>query len=250
MSTQIRTVRLALCGRGQRCLEFFYGANGLTICRYRTAAKAALRRKKVQEKNLEQTTAQIAQLEQQIYSIEAANINHETLQAMKQAGAAMAQIHSGMSIDKVDETMYVVELSSTHLQDWLTDSTAGTNSENNTNSAKRSARLSPRSHSASSRTKTSWSRSWKDSSRRLWTSVCSIRVLCQSIPSWTGYQRLESRSVSSTSPSPQLCRNHTDEIDSGGQGNRKAYSRGRRRRGRAGQAARRNGHVVPSALFL
>lgn len=47
------------------------------------------------------------QLEQQVYSIEAANINHETLQAMKQAGAAMEQIHGGMSIDKVDETMYV-----------------------------------------------------------------------------------------------------------------------------------------------
>ena len=72
-----------------------------------TAAKAALRRKKGLEKNLEQTTAQIMQLEQQVYSIEAANINHETLQAMKQAGAAMSQIHGGMSIDKVDETMYV-----------------------------------------------------------------------------------------------------------------------------------------------
>ena len=47
------------------------------------------------------------QLEQQVYSIEAANINHETLQAMKQAGTAMAQIHGGMSIDQVDETMYV-----------------------------------------------------------------------------------------------------------------------------------------------
>lgn len=47
------------------------------------------------------------QLEQQVYSIEAANINHETLQAMKQAGSAMSQIHGGMSIDKVDETMYV-----------------------------------------------------------------------------------------------------------------------------------------------
>ena len=59
------------------------------------------------EKNCEQTTAQIVQLEQQIYSIEAANINHETLQAMKQAGAAMSQIHGGMSIEQVDETMYV-----------------------------------------------------------------------------------------------------------------------------------------------
>lgn len=69
------------------------------------AAKAALRRKKVHEKNLEQTTAQIAQLEQQIYSIEAANINQETLNAMKAAGSAMTQIHGSMTIDKVDETM-------------------------------------------------------------------------------------------------------------------------------------------------
>ncbi|KAJ5085386.1 hypothetical protein N7532_010157 [Penicillium argentinense] len=71
----------------------------------KNAAKAALRRKKVHEKNLEQTTSQIVQLEQQIYSIEAANINHETLQAMKQAGAAMKQIHGGMSLEQVDETM-------------------------------------------------------------------------------------------------------------------------------------------------
>ena len=33
---------------------------------------------------------------------------------MKQAGAAMAQIHGGMSIDKVDETMYVGVLTDVH----------------------------------------------------------------------------------------------------------------------------------------
>ncbi|KAJ5996651.1 hypothetical protein N7499_007031 [Penicillium canescens] len=71
----------------------------------KNAAKNALRRKKVHEKNLEQTTAQTMQLEQQIYSIEAANINHETLQAMKQAGAAMKQIHGGMKLEDVDKTM-------------------------------------------------------------------------------------------------------------------------------------------------
>ncbi|RMJ21103.1 hypothetical protein PHISP_08031 [Aspergillus sp. HF37] len=71
----------------------------------KNAAKAALRRKKVHEKNLEQTTAQIAQLEQQVYSIEAANINQETLNAMKAAGTAMSHIHGKMTIDKVDETM-------------------------------------------------------------------------------------------------------------------------------------------------
>ncbi|KAJ6141427.1 Snf7 [Penicillium chermesinum] len=71
----------------------------------KNAAKAALRRKKALEKNAEQTSAQILQLEQQVYSIEAANINHETLLAMERAGKAMQQIHSGMNIDKVDKTM-------------------------------------------------------------------------------------------------------------------------------------------------
>jgi len=69
------------------------------------AAKAALRRKKLHERTLEQTSAQIAQIEQQIYSIEAANINQETLNAMKNAGAAMKQIHGNLTIDKVDQTM-------------------------------------------------------------------------------------------------------------------------------------------------
>lgn len=71
------------------------------------AAKNALRRKKIYEKQLEQTAAQTQQLEQQIYSIEAANINQETLNAMKNASKAMQQIHGNMTIDKVDETMFV-----------------------------------------------------------------------------------------------------------------------------------------------
>jgi len=71
----------------------------------KNAAKAALRRKKNHEHTLEQTTAQISTLEQQIYSIEAANINRETLAAMERAGKAMQQIHGKLNIDKVDETM-------------------------------------------------------------------------------------------------------------------------------------------------
>lgn len=46
-------------------------------------------------------------LEQQIYSIESANINQETLVAMKNAGAAMKQIHGKMTMEDVDVTMYV-----------------------------------------------------------------------------------------------------------------------------------------------
>jgi hypothetical protein len=101
------------------------------------AARAALRRKKQHEHTQEQTTAQISTLEQQIYSIEAANINRETLAAMEQAGKAMQQIHGKLNIDKVDETMYVI---------WCTNSIPGCgtdsgplgrNSENNMHWAKK-----------------------------------------------------------------------------------------------------------------
>ena len=69
-------------------------------------AKNALKRKKQHEHSLEQTNGQISMLEQQIYSIESANINQETLVAMKNAGAAMKQIHGKMTMEDVDTTMY------------------------------------------------------------------------------------------------------------------------------------------------
>jgi len=71
----------------------------------KNAAKAALRRKKQFEHALEQTQGQIMTLEREIYSIETANINKETLDAMKNASSAMKQIHGGLTIDKVDQTM-------------------------------------------------------------------------------------------------------------------------------------------------
>lgn len=46
-------------------------------------------------------------LEQQIYSIESANINQETLVAMKNAGKAMKEIHGKITMEDVDTTMYV-----------------------------------------------------------------------------------------------------------------------------------------------
>ncbi|MCJ1357660.1 MAG: ESCRT-III subunit protein snf7 [Icmadophila ericetorum] len=68
-------------------------------------ARTALKRKKAHEHSLEQTSAQISMLENQIYSIESANINQETLLAMKNASQAMKNIHGGLTIDKVDQIM-------------------------------------------------------------------------------------------------------------------------------------------------
>jgi hypothetical protein len=55
-------------------------------------------------------------LEREIYSIETANINKETLDAMKNAGTAMKQIHAGLTIDKVDDVMYASTPPPLHLQ--------------------------------------------------------------------------------------------------------------------------------------
>ncbi|KFY19725.1 hypothetical protein V493_07847 [Pseudogymnoascus sp. VKM F-4281 (FW-2241)] len=76
-----------------------------SIASNKNAARAALKRKKQHEHTLDQTMAQISTLEQQIYSIEAANINRETLAAMEKAGQAMKQIHGKLNIDVVDQTM-------------------------------------------------------------------------------------------------------------------------------------------------
>ncbi|KAG7288700.1 ESCRT-III subunit protein snf7 [Staphylotrichum longicolle] len=71
----------------------------------KTAAKAALRRKKIHEHNLEQTLNHIGTIEQQMNAIESANINQETFLAMQRAGEAMKQIHGKLTPTKVDETM-------------------------------------------------------------------------------------------------------------------------------------------------
>ena len=78
----------------------------MLIRMWRTAARNALKRKKQHEHSLEQTNGQISMLEQQIYSIESANINQETLVAMKNAGKAMKEIHGKMTMEDVDVTMY------------------------------------------------------------------------------------------------------------------------------------------------
>lgn len=123
------------------------------------AARAALRRKKQHEHTLDQTIAQISTLEQQIYSIEAANINKETLDAMTKAGEAMAQIHGKLNIDKVDETMYVYcfwllsRFGNTNMR------TSGKNSENSMLLVKRLPAPSPALLSARPSTRLNWTTS-------------------------------------------------------------------------------------------
>jgi charged multivesicular body protein 4 len=68
-------------------------------------AKNALKRKKVLDNEANKIFSQIDALENQLRSIESANLNLETMKAMKQGAKAMKQIHGGITVDKVDETM-------------------------------------------------------------------------------------------------------------------------------------------------
>lgn len=68
-------------------------------------AKNALKRKKGYEANLMKIENQIDSLETQLTAIEGANLNLETMKAMKQGALAMKQIHGEYDVDKVENTM-------------------------------------------------------------------------------------------------------------------------------------------------
>jgi len=71
----------------------------------RNAATAALRRKKASEAELDRMAGTRLQLEMQVNTLESANLNAETMQAMKKASDALNVIHGNMTLDKVDSVM-------------------------------------------------------------------------------------------------------------------------------------------------
>ncbi|CAK9781220.1 Snf7-domain-containing protein [Cutaneotrichosporon oleaginosum] len=68
-------------------------------------AMNALRQKKAFENELDRLAGTRMTLETQVNAIESANLNAETMVAMRQGAAALQSIHSGLKVDKVDETM-------------------------------------------------------------------------------------------------------------------------------------------------
>ncbi|KAG6817445.1 hypothetical protein H0H87_008613 [Tephrocybe sp. NHM501043] len=74
----------------------------------KAVATAALKRKKVCEQELERLGGTRLQLEMQVNTLESANLNAETMAAMKKASDALKVIHGNLDIDKVDATMAMV----------------------------------------------------------------------------------------------------------------------------------------------
>ena len=75
----------------------------------RPAALAALKRRKMLEKDLDKLSGTRMTIDAQINALESVNINYETMKAMKQGAAAMKTIHGSMNADKVDATMDEIE---------------------------------------------------------------------------------------------------------------------------------------------
>lgn len=71
----------------------------------RSAALLSLKRRRLYEQQLEHTRGARFNLETQIIAIENANINLETLGAMRSGSAAMRSIHGSMDLDAVDATV-------------------------------------------------------------------------------------------------------------------------------------------------
>lgn len=69
------------------------------------AAQAALRQKKAYENELDRIAGTRMTLETQVNAIESANMNLETMSAMRKGADALKTIHGSLNIDKVDSTM-------------------------------------------------------------------------------------------------------------------------------------------------
>ncbi|KAF8323790.1 Snf7-domain-containing protein [Clavulina sp. PMI_390] len=72
-------------------------------------AKAALRRKKTLQQDQERLSGQKFTLEAQVNALESANLNQETLEAMKTGASALEQIHGKMTVEQVDATMDTIK---------------------------------------------------------------------------------------------------------------------------------------------
>ncbi|GAA6035096.1 hypothetical protein JCM8097_002182 [Rhodosporidiobolus ruineniae] len=68
-------------------------------------AKQALQQKKLYEKELEGIAGRRMTITTQVNAIESANMNKETLEAMKQGADVLKGIHGKLNVDKVDATM-------------------------------------------------------------------------------------------------------------------------------------------------
>lgn len=89
----------------QRKIEEDVNKAKANVVSNKALAMRALQRKKGSEAELDRLGGTRLQLEQQINTLESANLNVETMQVMRKAADALSVIHNKMTVDKVDKTM-------------------------------------------------------------------------------------------------------------------------------------------------
>ncbi|KAI9003884.1 Snf7-domain-containing protein [Hyaloraphidium curvatum] len=77
----------------------------LNAAKNKRAALMALKRKKAYENEIMKIGGSRMTIETQVMAIENANVNLETMNAMRAGAEAMKQIHGNLNIDKVDQVM-------------------------------------------------------------------------------------------------------------------------------------------------
>ncbi|KAJ2077949.1 ESCRT-III subunit protein snf7 [Coemansia sp. RSA 988] len=75
------------------------------VTRNKRAAVLSLKRMRMLREEMERLGGSRMSLEAQVMAIEGANVNLETMKAMKKGTEAMKSIHKDLDIDKVDQTM-------------------------------------------------------------------------------------------------------------------------------------------------
>lgn len=100
---------LEMLEKKEKHLESKIQTEILTAKQYAVANKSmalmALKRKRMYEQQREHTRGARFNLETQLMAIENANVNMETLKAMKVGSTTMRNLHGEMTVDKVDSTM-------------------------------------------------------------------------------------------------------------------------------------------------
>jgi len=89
----------------KKCDQQVMEAKKFMAAKNKRAALMCLKRKKTYEVQVEKISGARMTIEQQVMTLEGANVSLEAMNAMKMGAASMKSIHNDINIDKVDDTM-------------------------------------------------------------------------------------------------------------------------------------------------
>jgi len=89
----------------KKCEKETAEAKKFMVLKNKRAALMCLKRKKTYEAQMEKLAGARMTIEQQVMTLEGANVSLEAMNAMKMGAQSMKSIHNDINIDRVDDTM-------------------------------------------------------------------------------------------------------------------------------------------------